>query len=92
VAEDLSTLKRVQSLFGVRSTGISGQTARALAEHGEGSVPSPTAPLPVGAAPLPVAGPQPSQELLDRVKAEQERRAKESFKRIMEQRQKEFPQ
>jgi hypothetical protein len=91
VAEDLNALQRIQSLFGVRSTGISGQTARALSEHGEGSVPSPTPPLPVGAQPLPIAGPQPSQELLDRVKTEQARRAEESFKRIMEQRQKEFP-
>jgi hypothetical protein len=37
-----------------------------------------------------VAGPQPSQELLDRVKADQARRGQESFKRIMEQRQREL--
>jgi hypothetical protein len=79
----------MQGLFGVRSTGISAPTSRSLAEHGESAIPSPMPALPVGAAPM-VAGPQPSQELLDRVKADQARRAEESFKRIMEQRKREL--
>lgn len=82
-----SALQRIQSLFGIRNTGISGQSTRALIEHGEIA---PTAPAPVEAAPMMQAGPQPSQELLDRVRVQQEQRAAESFKRIMEQRQREL--
>jgi hypothetical protein len=89
VAEDLNALQRIQQLFGVRSTGLSGQTTRALREHGE--IAPAMAPQPIEAAPEPVQiGPQPSQELLDRVKAEQERRSAESFKRIMDQRNREL--
>jgi hypothetical protein len=90
MAEDVSALQRIQQFFGVRSTGISGQTTRSLIEHGELTPPGPPTTVPAEPSSLPVAGPQPSQELLNRVQADRERRAAESLKRVMEQRQREY--
>lgn len=98
-----SPLERVQALFGVRTDGASYQTKRALIEEGEGmpSIPAPGAPItalpaPAGPTtqiptPAPIGGPSPSQELLDRVRAQGALRGQESLRRIMEQRSREVP-
>ena len=90
MADATSALQRIQGLFGVRGDGISGQTKRALIEEGVIETQG-TAVVPVDAAPM-VAGPQPSQELLDRVRKQEEQRASESFKRLMEQRRRQLGQ
>lgn len=64
--------------------GISFQTKRALLEN---AVLEPERPA-IAAAPAPqaVGGPSPSAELLERVRANDEARAQESLRRIMEKR------
>lgn len=82
----LTPLQQVQGMFGVRSQGISPETARALLEHGEAATITPPATIPPATPPAVIpaqAGPQPSQDLLNRVKANQEAAAQESLQRIL---------
>jgi hypothetical protein len=101
---DLSPLERVQSMFGSRGDGVSYQTKRALIEAGEGppGIPAPgapvqgvTAPAPITPAaipaPVPIGGPSPSQELLERVRSQGAARGQENLRRILEQRAREVP-
>jgi hypothetical protein len=92
MADELSPLERVQSMLGTRSSGVSYQSTVGIRTLDAEDAPAvPTAVPSITPSVPAIGGAAPSPELLNRVRKQQEQRGAESLRRIMEQRDRQFP-